>query len=496
MNPIHHSKAYHWRVLASSVALSALSSNGLAYASPDISEPVIPEVSHAVIPDAATPLFSHGANSGVTTSQTQISPKFSALDSDTLSSPVNDDIAAAEMAVSDLASTETVPIEEDAFVQVPPALSPVTPQFSVSPSPAPSVEPSATDATVLENSVTDTAATETAAEAPSNVSPTVSGSQVEILNPTTGSVVDVPAITVIIRFPSGADIELKVNDDTVSSDLIGRTETDPATNLVTQTWYGVALSEGTNTLTVVRGSDGTMLQSAAVEVRGTPVEMTLRSRESKVAADGRSTVTLQGQLLDENGNVSNWDAVVTLVASDGEFVGVDYAPDQPGFQVEAKNGRFTAELQSSLEAHIVQLQAITNGLEAFNQVQFVTPQRPSIATGIVDLRFGARGTNFHDSLRDFLPPEGNNNYELDLDASLFTMGNLGEWLFTGAFNSDRPLNEDCRGETALFRQSSGSCNNLYPVYGDDSTIDVTTPSTDRVYVRLERTSPVEGATAD
>ncbi|MEM8806181.1 MAG: TonB-dependent receptor [Cyanobacteria bacterium P01_G01_bin.38] len=328
------------------------------------------------------------------------------------------------------------------------------------------------------------------------LSQAVSSDQVQILNPTAGSVLDVPATTVIVKFPVGADVELRVNDRAVDSDLIGRTETDPETNLITQTWYGVALEEGSNTLTMVRRSDEGVLQSVEVEVRGAPIEMRLTPQSSGIPADGRSTGTIQGQLLDELGNASNWEAIVTLIASDGEFVGVDYAPDQPGFQVQAQNGQFTAELRSSLEARVVQLQAVANNLEAFNQVQFVTPQRPSIATGIVDLRLGARGTDFRSSLRDFLPTDGDNDYEIDLDASLFTMGNIGEWLLTGAYNSDRPLNEDCRGETTLFRQSSGSCSNLYPVYGDDSTLDVTAPSTDHLYLRLERTSPVEGAGTD
>ncbi|MBT9311296.1 TonB-dependent receptor [Leptothoe kymatousa] len=357
------------------------------------------------------------------------------------------------------------------------------------------IAPSLTVAQLSENS-TVVSPQDAPLETAPNLSPAVAAEQIEILNPTTESVVDVPAITVIVRFPANADLELRINDTAVSNDLIGRTESNPATNLVTQTWFGIPLDAGKNTLTVVRSSDGSILQSRLVEVRGAPVEMTLRSRDSKIPADGRSTTVLQGRLLDSNGNVSNWDAIVTLNSSDGDFVGVDYAPDQPGFQVEAQNGRFTAELQSSLESHVVQLQATTIGLETFNQVQFSTPQRPSIATGIVDLRLGARGTNFHSSLRDFLPPDEDNGYGVDLDASLFTMGNVGEWLLTSAFNSDRALNEDCRGETSLFRQGAGSCNNLYPVYGDDSTQDITTPSTDRFYLRLERTSQVEGATAD
>ncbi|MEM8805083.1 MAG: TonB-dependent receptor [Cyanobacteria bacterium P01_G01_bin.38] len=474
MYPLRHLKFNYLSLLASSIALSMVASDSWAYASQSI--PEAGQSTAAIVSSAEPPAIT------------------------------SDSLQLANVELTDTTPAATGPILLDA---------PMAPQFA-SPSTAEAATPeSSTAESVDEGSAIVTPTVdepevdepETDHETPnvsvsestspgSNLSQVVASDQIEILNPTVGSVVDVPAITVIVRFPTIADIELRVNDNRVDNDLIGRTETDPNTNLITQTWYGVPLSPGTNTLTVVRPADGSVLQSMQVEVSGAPVAMMLTSRESKIPADGRSIATLQGQLLDENDNVSNWDAIVTLNTSDGEFVGVDYAPDQPGFQVEAQNGRFTAELQASLEAHMVQLQATTNGLEAFNQVQFSTPQRPSIATGIVDVRLGARGTNFHSSLRDFLPPDSDNDYTVDVDATLFTMGNLGEWLFTGAFNSDRPLNEDCRGETSLFRQNAGSCNNLYPVYGDDSTLDVTAPSTDNVYLRLERTSPVEGATAD
>ena len=478
-----HSKICYWGILASSVALSTTATNSWAYASsPDLSASTIASNTDEILP-GATSVLENEASVAISPPEVTL-PLFTSTEAILNPSKVL-------LTDNHLTGDDT---EEPEPAVVSPMVSPTIPQFSTTPSTATVVENSRTADIEADNEAASTE--EITFEATPALSQAVSGEQVEILNPTTGSVVDVPAITVILRFPNGADIELRVNDDAVSSDLIGRTETDPSTNLVTQTWYGVSLKEGTNTLTVVRRGDSSILQSAAVEVRGAPVEMTLNTRESSIPADGRSLATLQGRLIDSNGNVSNWDAVVTLESTDGEFVGVDFAPDQPGFQVEAKGGRFSAELQSSLEARMVQLQATTNGLEAFNQVQFSTPQRPSIATGVVDLRLGARGTNFHDSLRDFLPPDGGNDYNLDLDASFFTMGNLGEWLLTGAFNSDRPLNEDCRGETTLFRQSSGSCSNLYPVYGDDSTMDVTTPSTDNLYLRLERTSPVEGATAD
>ncbi|MFE4107448.1 TonB-dependent receptor [Almyronema epifaneia] len=339
--------------------------------------------------------------------------------------------------------------------------------------------------------------TPSTADEASEVSPAsrFNASQVQILTPTVGSILDVPAATVILQYPSGATVQLRVNDSVVNTELIGRTETNAETGLVTETWYGVSLKSGVNQITVTAQGDSTPLTAVEVQVRGAPTELTVGTRQAEVAADGRSTVTVQGELLDENGNRSTWDAVVTLTASDGEFVSADYSPDTPGFQVQAQNGYFTAELKSSLEAHLVQLQAVSNTLIAFGQVQFVTQQRPTLVSGVVDLSFGARGTNFYSSYRDFLPADGDNRYELDLDAAVFATGSIGEWLFTGAYNSDRPLNEDCAGNVSLFRQDS-NCDNKYPVYGDDSQRDVIAPSIDNLYLRLERTSPVLGAGSD
>ncbi|MEM9805298.1 MAG: TonB-dependent receptor [Cyanobacteria bacterium P01_D01_bin.56] len=345
----------------------------------------------------------------------------------------------------------------------------------------------------------DSERSEAVAEQPAVQAPTsaIAREQVEILNPAVGTVLDVPAATVIIRFPTGAEIQLQANGEPVDTQLIGRTETDSETSLVTQSWYGVNLVAGENVLSVMSADGLEELATTTIEVRGTPTTMEVRTRESSVPADGRSTATVQGRLLDENNNLSNWSSVVTLTASDGEFIGADYNPDQSGFQVQVNNGVFTAELQSPLEAKIVQLYATTTGdLEAYNQVQFETPYRPSIATGVVDLRFGARGTDYYSSFRDFLPLDEDNGYELDLSAAAFATGNIGEWLFTGAVNSDRALNEDCRGESGVFSSAADSCNALYPTYGDDSNRNAIAPSQDRLYLRFERTSDIPGSTPD
>jgi hypothetical protein len=323
----------------------------------------------------------------------------------------------------------------------------------------------------------------------------VEAAEVQFLSPAAGTFLDVPATSVVLRFPVGANIALLANGQIVDASLVGRTETDPTTRLRTQTWYGVPLAAGENILEVISTDTGNVLKNLLLTVRGLPERLVMLSPQS-IPSDGRSTASVRGQLLDAIGNISRWDSVATLQASDGQFLGADFNPDMPGFQVEIQRGEFVAELQSSLQSHLVQLQANANSFDAFSQIQFTTPQRPELISGVVDIRLGARGTDFYDSYREFLPIDGDHRYSLDVDAAVFATGNLGEWLYTGAYNSDRPLNEDCRGESALFKASDGDCNNQYATYGDDSQTDITAPSLDSVYLRLERNSPTNSVGID
>ncbi|MEA5602054.1 TonB-dependent receptor [Nostoc sp. UHCC 0252] len=318
---------------------------------------------------------------------------------------------------------------------------------------------------------------------------------IKFLMPTPNNIVDVPATTVIVQFPVGTQVELRANGVLVDPSSIGRTETDASTNLVTQTWYGVSLKEGNNTISaqVVGGTEPPI--TVQVAVRGAPQQLTLETVESRIPADGRSTATIKGQLIDASGNGSNRDAVVTLIPTAGEFVGKDFKPDEPGFQVEAKAGQFTAILRSQLKAQTVTIRAIANNLEAFTQLQFETSLRPSLVTGVIDLRLGARGTDYYGSFRDFLPPDKDNRTQLDFRSAIFATGAIGEWLFTGAYNSSRNLNEDCNCDNRLFRSYQFSEQN-YPVYGDSSKVDVVAPSIDSVYVRLERSTRIPGADPD
>ena len=177
---------------------------------------------------------------------------------------------------------------------------------------------------------------------------TNNNSEVVMITPSADALLDVPATTVILQFLKGTEVELLVNGEPVDPELIGRTETSG--DLVTQTWYGVPLAEGENILSV-----GT--QEVGVFVRGAPREITVETIEARVPADGRSLATVRGQIKDEFGNLTQRDVMVTLAASAGEFVGADQDTDQLGFQVQAIEGEFTAQLRSPLDAQSVRIRA-------------------------------------------------------------------------------------------------------------------------------------------
>jgi hypothetical protein len=284
--------------------------------------------------------------------------------------------------------------------------------------------------------------------------------------------------------------------------------------------------------------EGETTAELAVRTGATRLEFS-PSADSRIPADGRSTVPLAGRILDASGQPIVQDAIVTLTSSAGKFVGADYDTDLPGFQVLATQGQFTVNLQSDLTPKKVRVRAaidlgaqtgvklpdlaagapttpknapeaagtatvplppttpnLAQELEAYAQVEFVTNLRPPLVSGVINLRIGNAGTDYYSSFREFLDPDDfEDGTQVDFTAAAFATGKIGEWLLTAAYNNQRSLNQTCDGNTRLFRDTQ-FCDQVYPVYGDSSTVDYLTPSIDSVYFRLERTSPVEGAESD
>ena len=350
----------------------------------------------------------------------------------------------------------------------------------------------------VESIGTTTSEPKTESSTRSTVSAQPTEQLVKILTPKPDAVLKNIASSVIIQFPEEAKVILQVNGKSVNPSQVGRTEVNPVTKIVTQTWYGVIFDSGTNKLSVLATTDGKNYDEKAIEVMvpGKPDALEISTVESEIPADGKSIAQVKGRYVDDRGVTSVWNETITLNSSEGKFVGADLNPDQPGFQVRVIKGEFVASLQAGYDPKKVTIQAKAAQLEAFTQIQFRNTLREKpLLTGFANLRIGARGTDYYDSFRDFLPLDEDNSTAVDFDSAAFITGSLGRWTYTGAYNSDRPLNEDSRGETRIFRSYSQS-ESAYPIYGDSSTTEVTTPSIDNVYFRLERNSQIEAAESD
>ncbi|BAW97861.1 hypothetical protein NIES970_28240 (plasmid) [[Synechococcus] sp. NIES-970] len=329
----------------------------------------------------------------------------------------------------------------------------------------------------------------------SPVSPGPSQASVQIISPSQGTVLDSNSSAVVIEVPVGSRTTLSVNGSSVDPNQIGQLETNNSTGMVRQTWYGVIFGPGDNLLEATATLNGnTAASTAKVQSPGDVARLRLSTLETRVPADGRSPVTVQGTLLDKNGNRTNGSGQITLEATAGEFLGEDAGPGAPGFQVDAKDGEFTATLQSSLDSGLVQIRARLFDLEAYTQVQFEAALRPSLLTGVISLRVGADNTDYFSSYRDFLNPDRDSNTTFDLSGAAFATGKIGDWLLTAALNSDRPLNETCETCTNRLFRADQSSEKPYPTYGDNSTVRNLTPSQDSFFLRLERSPRLEGAT--
>jgi hypothetical protein len=330
--------------------------------------------------------------------------------------------------------------------------------------------------------------------------------EVRILAPTGGSITTKTA-NLIVQYNADSEARVTLNGEPLDANIATTTERDERHNIVTQVWYGIELKAGENQIKVGANGGEAQVLTLNVAIPKAKIELTPLG-DPRIPADGRSTITVEGVVTDEDGAILEEPTLVTLTASAGEFIGADQDPDLPGFQVRTIDGRFQAKLQSGLEAQTVKVRAALVSeettplleteelVEAYTQVEFIVYLRPSLVSGVVDFRVGPAGTNFWGSRSTFLNPDIiDDGTQVDLRGAIFATGAIGDWLFTGAYNSERPLNQTCDGITRLFRGPQ-FCEQQYPVYGDSSTVDYTTPSIDSVYARIERSSPVEGAGSD
>ncbi|MBW4599015.1 MAG: hypothetical protein KME29_05205 [Calothrix sp. FI2-JRJ7] len=318
---------------------------------------------------------------------------------------------------------------------------------------------------------------------------------VKIITPISGETT-AKTTNLAVQYHPNSNVKVTLNGKPINSEISSYLQKDEANEIYTKIWYNIPLELGENIITAQTEQGKTSSIKVILKEQKTKLVF-VPVGEPRISADGRSRLEFEGKITNEKGEVIPEDVTVTLSATAGRFLGADQDNDAPGLQVLARDGKFSATLQAGYDAQNVKVRAAVEktNLEIYSNVEFITNLRPSLATGVINLRIGAGGTNLWGSYRDFQKPSKTGRTDVDLDASVFATGEVGDWLFTGAYNSKRPLNQDCQGEVRLFGGVQ-DCEKAYPVYGDSSSVTPTTPSIDSVYAKLERSPNIPGAESD
>jgi hypothetical protein len=111
----------------------------------------------------------------------------------------------------------------------------------------------------------------------------------EIITPQQNQILDITSTNITLQSPLNTQVELQVNGQTIEAALIGRTEKDTKKQQITQTWYGVPLQMGSNTIVAIIRKDGVALQTIerSIQVRGAIAQIKLSTAETRVPADAR-----------------------------------------------------------------------------------------------------------------------------------------------------------------------------------------------------------------
>ena len=282
----------------------------------------------------------------------------------------------------------------------------------------------------------------------------------------------------------GIDPKLIVNGEIVSDDHLGEIILNQEEKAQVLAWYGVEVKTGKNDLSVeAMDSFGNrrILIKKQFYVPGAPVHMKIVVPSNTLSADGgRSLLPIEIRLEDQNHKLASGIHFVTLSIPEGQFLEPDIQPNEPGHQIRVENGHSNLHLRSSERTGTVKLHAhLGQDLSQSVDIQMMTPKRPMIAVGLVDISMHMNQL----SENDIAPSNQVDHFDDELffenRVAIFLKGKIrGDILLTLAYDSSK------NDETTLFRDIDP--NAYYPIYGDASIKGYDAQSRSNLYVKLEK----------
>jgi outer membrane protein OmpA-like peptidoglycan-associated protein len=324
---------------------------------------------------------------------------------------------------------------------------------------------------------TDAAATAPPAD-PADAAP--ADGPVAIVEPHDGFVAtDRDQVAVRVRHPLGTRASLRVNGDPIDEDRIGERTVDVAHQEETTTWYGVHLRGGWNDIVArtVLIDGGVAADTVRVALATKPAEIVPLDARSLIPADGRTATTLRFAVRDGFG-LPVMDGFVVTVAEGAELVAAaDARAGERGLQATTRDGIVEVPVRARHTTGQGRIALEADGMRAETEIAFVNPDRPLLATGIVDVAMGTYRTRGDGS------GHGATNYrdgfDAEAEARAFVQGAA-----PGGFQVTARVDTRKRYDDPLLKQPDPE--KQYPIFGDASSLHYAAPARGGNYLSVDR----------
>eukprot|EP00903_Cladosiphon_okamuranus_P004454 g4452.t1 len=316
----------------------------------------------------------------------------------------------------------------------------------------------------------------------------------EILWPTQDYVARQRAIKISVKHPASLTPRAYLNDEEVNAlNFRGRT-THPDVNDALSTWKGVDISSGTSVLRVTLvDAEGNTVESFErnIHFSGAPYRAKVIPELSRLVADGQTPPLVAVQFQDKQGHPVRPGVAGQYYVSDPheawepasqrlEQTLVSERSEAPTYTVAEDGVAYLPISPTNVSGRLrVTLPLIDQRIEEFD-LWLTADARDWIMVGL------AEGTWAHNSLSDNLQELDDldlvDGFESDGKLSFFAKGRVkGDFLLTMAYDSSKDTSDE---PTELLERVDP--DEYYTVYGDESQLINETPSSEKLYLKLER----------
>ncbi|GAB4277076.1 MAG: hypothetical protein Kow0092_32880 [Deferrisomatales bacterium] len=315
----------------------------------------------------------------------------------------------------------------------------------------------------------------------------------EWVSPPAGYLPPIPSVHIQVKHRPGDQITLLLDGRPVSPLNFEETIVNSRKTAALSRWRGVDLEEGDNRFEVVaRDKSGaeTGRIVRTIHCSGPPVEARLLERASVLVADGIEPVVIAVQLLDRDGQPARQGTVGEFRVAppyraaeraDRRLEAMPGAPEQRPTYTVGADGVALLELEPTTEGGTVQLRIpMADGREEELSVRLRPKPRDWILVGFAEGTAGYR--TIRGNQTSLTGDAGNDRLWTDGRVAFYAKGAIqGKWLLTAAYDSGKPTGTAGEG---LFQTIDP--DRFYPVYGDTTRQRYDAPSSEKLYVKLER----------